>query len=103
MYLTGSKSRTVGSSFILTCVVTLSNRVMDSSVSIQWQGPSTDEEITDTTDMVVIVNEITLDPLKLAHGGDYTCTAYYTVHGEIITVSDSEIVIPISKCQIINQ
>ena len=71
---------------------------MDSSVSIQWQGPSTDEEITDTTDMVVIVNEISLDPLKLAHGGDYTCTAYYTVHGETFTASDNEAVIPISEC-----
>ena len=71
---------------------------MDSSVSIQWQGPSTDEEITDTTDMVVIVNEISLDPLKLAHGGNYTCTAYYTVHGETFTSSDKEAVIPISEC-----
>ena len=102
VYLTGSKSRIVGSSFTLTCAVTLSNRVIDSSVSILWQGPSTDEEITDTTDMVVIVNEISLDPLKLAHGGNYTCTAYYTVHGETFTSSDNEAVIPISECQIIN-
>ena len=98
MYLTGSASRRVGSSFILTCTVTFSNRVMNSSVSIQWQGPFTDEEITDTTDMVVIVNEISLDPLSLAHGGNYTCTAYYTVRGETFTVRDSEAVIPNSEC-----
>ena len=43
-------------------------------------------------------NELTLDPLTLAHGGDYTCTAVYTVGGHTTTVrSRVESVVPISE------
>ena len=82
----------VGTVYTLTCTVTLSHRVRDSSVSIQWQGPSTDDQPTvDTTDNRVITRQLSLDPLTLAHGGNYTCTAVYRVNGEdIITNSDSE-------------
>ena len=39
-----------------------------------------------------------LDPLSLADGGDYTCTASYTADGgTTVTRSDTEIVTPISK------
>ena len=46
MFLTGTISREIGVPFTLACTVTLSHRVRDSSVSIQWQGPSTDDQPT---------------------------------------------------------
>ena len=95
--MTSSISREIGVPFTLTCTVTLSHRVRDSSVSIQWQGPSTDEQPTVESvsdERVVFI----LDPLTLAHGGDYTCTAVYTVDGHTATVrSDVESVVPISE------
>ena len=96
--LVGSGSREVGSVYTLTCTVALSHRARDSSVSIQWLGPSTDEQTVDTTDNRVVTSQLSLDPLSLAHGGDYTCTASYTVDGgTTVTTSDTERVIPISK------
>ena len=89
----GSGRERVGAVYTLTCTVALSHRARDSSVSIQWQGPSTDDQPTvDSTDNRVITRQLSLDPLTLAHGGDYTCTAVYRVNEEyIITSSDSEI------------
>ena len=92
MEVKGSRRGRVGTVYTLTCTVTLSHRVRDSSVSIQWQGPSTDDQPTvDSTDNRVITRQLSLDPLTLAHGGNYTCTAVYRVNEEdIITSSDSE-------------
>ena len=92
MEVRGSGRGRVGTAYTLTCTVTLSHRVRDSSISIQWQGPSTDDQPTvDSTDNRVITRQLSLDPLTLAHGGNYTCTAVYRVNGEdIITSSDSE-------------
>ena len=96
-FVTSSNSREIGVPFTLTCTVTLSHRVRDSSVSIQWQGPSTDDQPT-VERARVIVTELILGPLTLAHGGDYTCTAVYTVGGHTTTVrSDVESVVPISE------
>ena len=100
MLLTGTISREIGVPFTLTCTVTLSQRVRDSSVSIQWQGPYTDDQPTVDrfSDNEIIVNELNLGPLTLAHGGDYTCTAVYTVDGHTATVrSRVEPVVPISE------
>ena len=100
MFLTATISREIGVHFTLTCTVTLSHRVRDSSVSIQWQGPSTDGQTTVERPLNdrVVVNELILGPLTLAHGGDYTCTAVYTVDGYTATVrSDVESVVPISE------
>ena len=94
----GSGTGEVGSVYTLTCTVTLSHRARDSSVSILWQGPSTDEQTVDTTDNREVTRQLSLDPLSLAHGGNYTCTASYSVDGgEPVTKSDVEIIIPISK------
>ena len=99
VFLTRSGSREVGFSSVLTCTVVLSHRARNNSVSIQWQGPSTDEQrngvvVHDT----VIINELTLDPLTLADGGDYYCIAHYTSGGYTATISsDVEQVIPISE------
>ena len=90
----GSGRGRVGVVYTLTCTVTLSHRARDSSVSIQWPGPSTDEQTTDdTTGNRVVTRQLSLDPLTLAHGGTYTCTAQYIVNGvEITTGSGSETV-----------
>ena len=90
----GSGRGRVGVVYTLTCTVTLSHRARNSSVSIQWQGPSTDEQTTDdTTGNRVVIRQLSLDPLTLAHGGTYTCTAKYIVNGvEITTGSGSETV-----------
>ena len=95
----GSGSGVVGSLYTLTCAVTLSDRpASGSSVSIQWQGPAdlSHSDDDDTTDNRVVVSQLALDPLTLAHGGDYTCTAEYTVNGYTTTESGMETLI-ISK------
>ena len=100
VFVTPSNPREIGVPFTLACTVTLSHRVRDSSVSIQWQGPSTDGQPTvDTeTEQQIIVNELILGPLTLAHGGNYTCTAVYTVDGHTVTVrSGVESVVPTSE------
>ena len=96
--LVGSGSMEVGSVYTLTCTVALSHRASDSSVSILWEGPSTHEQTVDTTDSRLVTRQLSLDPLSLADGGDYTCTASYTTDGgTTVTRSDTEIVTPISK------
>ena len=90
----GSGSREVGSVYTLTCTVTLSHRARDSSVSIQWRGPSTDEQTVDTSENDLLIRELSLDPLSLDRGGNYTCTALYTVDGDILGSTDVEEVIP---------
>ena len=94
--LVGSGTMEVGSVYTLTCTVALSHRASDSSVSIHWEGPSTHEQTVDTTDSRA--RQLSLDPLSLADGGNYTCTASYTTdRGTTVTRSDTEIVTPISK------
>ena len=100
VFLIGTISREIGVPFVLTCTVTLSHRVRDSSVSIQWQGPSTDDQPTvdRITEHELLTNDLILGPLTLAHGGNYTCTAVYRVNGHAATVrSDVESVVPISE------
>ena len=82
--VTGSGSGEAGSPYTLTCTVTLLHRASDSSVSIQWQGPHP-HTVTTTTDIStneVVSSQLLLDPLTLTDGGDYTCTATYTVGGK---------------------
>ena len=96
--MSGEGSGVVGTSYTLTCRVSLPSGVEPDSLDIQWLGPSTDEQTVDTTDNRVVTSQLSLDPLSLAHGGDYTCTASYTVDGgTTVTTSDTERVIPISK------
>ena len=98
MELVGSESREVGSVYTLTCTVALSHRASDSSVSILWEGPSTHEQTVATSDKDQVVSELSLDPLSLADGGDYTCTASYTTdRGTTVTRRYTEIVTPTSK------
>ena len=100
----GSGSGVVGSLYTLTCTVTLSDRpASGSSVSIQWQGPAglSHSNDDDTTDNRVVVSQLALDPLTLAHGGDYTCTAEYTVNGQTATESGNRAVSVKSKTIIV--
>ena len=95
-----SGSGVVGSLYTLTCTVTLSDRpASGSSVSIQWQGPAglSHSDDDDTTDNRVVVSQLVLDPLTLAHGGVYTFTAEYTVYGHTTTESGNRAVDVISK------
>ena len=91
----GSGSREVGSVYTLTCTVALSHRASDSSVSILWEGPSTHQQTVDTTDSRLVTRQLSLDPLSLADGGDYTCTASYDEGTP--KKSGTETVTPISK------
>ena len=79
--VTGSGSGEAGSPYTLTCTVTLLHRASDSSVSIQWQGPHPHTVTTanDISTNKVVSSQLPLDPLTLVDGGDYTCTATYTV------------------------
>ena len=79
--VTGSRVHgLVGTSYTLTCTVTLSTIIYGSSVSIQCEGPGLSHyehtKITESDD-TVIVREIKIDKLTLANEGDYTCIAYY--------------------------
>ena len=94
----GSGTGEIGSVYTLTCTVTLSHRARDSSVSILWQGPSTDEQtVIMPGDQTMIKDTLSLDPLTLAHGGSYICYASYTVCGETVSSSDVENILPISE------
>ena len=94
----GSGTGEVGSVYTLTCTVTLSHRARDSSVSILWQGPSTDEQtVIMPGDQTMVKETLSLVPLALAHGGGYICNANYTVCGETVSTSDVENIFPISE------
>ena len=68
----------VGTSYTLTCTLTLSTRVHGSLVSIQCEGPSLSPyKHNDRTDDTVIVYEVKIDKLTFADEGDYTCIALY--------------------------
>ena len=108
MDVTGSGSGEAGSPYTLTCTVTLLHRAGDSSVSIQWQGPhphtvttandiSTNATTTDMSTNETVSSQLPLNPLTLADGGDYTCTATYTVGNQNTTGSGNTTVIAISK------
>ena len=97
--VTGSGSGEAGSPYTLTCTVTLLHRASDSSVSIQWQGPRP-HTITTTTDIStneMVSSQLPLDPLTLADGGDYTCTATYTVGEKTSEGTGNATIIVISK------
>ena len=88
----------VGSVYTLTCTVTLSHRARDSSVSVLWQGPSTDKQTFIMTGDRTMVNEtLFLGLLTLAHGGRYICMTNYTVCRETVSSSDVENIFPISE------
>ena len=99
MNVTGSGSGEAGSPYTLTCTVTLLHRASDSSVSIQWQGPRphTVTAANDISTNEMVCSQLPVDPLTLADGGDYTCTATYTVGEKTSEGMGSTTIIVISK------
>ena len=79
----GSGSATVGSSYTLTCTVTLPTGVAVTP-DVQWAGPGLSGDTTGTVTESggTYTSELPLNPLSPSHGGDYTCTATYTVGGQ---------------------
>ena len=77
--VTGSRvDGLVGTSYTLTCTVTLSTRIHGSPVHIQCEGPGLSlYEHSNRTDDTVIVYEVEIDRLTLADEGEYTCIARY--------------------------
>ena len=77
--VTGSRVHgLVGTSYTLTCIVTLNTIIPGSHVSIQCEGPGlSNYEHTDRSDDTVIVYEVEIDKLTLADDGEYTCIARY--------------------------
>ena len=79
----GSGFATVGSSYTLTCTVTLPTGVAVTP-DVQWEGPGLSGDTTGTVagSGGTYTSELPLNPLSPSHGGDYTCTATYTVGGQ---------------------
>ena len=79
----GPTLATVGSSYTLTCTVTLPTGVAVTP-DVQWEGPGLSGDTTGTVPGSggTYTSELPLNPLSSSHGGDYTCTATYTVDGQ---------------------
>ena len=82
--VTTTEDLTAGSSFILNCTVTLLHGVTVVP-RIGWEGPAVASG--GVLSSVRSNGEshtrlLAVGSLALAHGGDYTCTANYTVNGE---------------------
>ena len=72
-----------GSSFTLTCIISLPAGV---SVvrDVRWQGPAVTAGSAPSTVTRLgptYTSELTINPLTPSHGGHYTCTASYAVDG----------------------
>ena len=79
----------IGSRYVLICTITLATGVTGSGVpSVEWRRPSGGS----TTGNVfsggvsggssLYISQLILDPLTLSDGGDYTCTATYSLGGQ---------------------
>ena len=85
--LSGSGSRVAGTSYTLTCRVTLPSGVnLDDTAppNIQWLGPDT-TTLTPTepsqSNSSVYVSTVRLNPLQETHSGQYICRASYSLGG----------------------
>ena len=74
-------SAVAGSSFTLTCNVTLPTGVSETPI-VQWEGPGLSTTGSVWGSGSTYTSQQTLDPLTLSQAGDYTCTATYTENGE---------------------
>ena len=78
--VSGEGSGVVGTSYTLTCTVSLPSGVEPDSLDIQWLGLPRQPRPVMTTAGVYISN-VTLNPLLSNDPGSYTCTASYTANG----------------------
>ena len=90
--VSGEGSGVTGTSYTLTCRVSLPSGVEPDSLDIQWLGLPTPQPVMISTG--VYISNVTLNPL-LPNNTGYTCTASYTINGvssrlviESICISD---------------
>ena len=67
---------------------------------VQWEGPGLSGDTTGTVTGSggTYTSELPLNPLSPSNGGDYTCTASYTVDGQTSPEGRDTIIITVSKC-----
>ena len=84
-------SNQAGSMYILKCTIILPTGVtVSDEPSVEWRRPSggsTTGNIISSAggvsgDISVYLSQLTLDPLTLYDGGDYTCIATYSLEGQ---------------------
>ena len=76
--VSGEGSGVTGTSYTLTCRVSLPSGVEPASLDIQWLGLPTPQPVMISTG--VYISNVTLNPL-LPNNNGYTCTASYTING----------------------
>ena len=76
--VSGDGSGVTGTSYTLTCRVSLPSGVEPDSLDIQWLGLPTPQPVMISTG--VYISNVTLNPL-LPNNSGYTCTASYTING----------------------
>ena len=79
--VSGEGSVVAGTSYILTCTVSLPSRVVvPDSIDIQWLGLPTPPQPVQRSPSGVYITNVILDSLPSSTTG-YTCTASYTTNG----------------------
>ena len=85
--VSSAESGQAGSRYVLNCNIYLPTGVTVSDVPIvQWRRPSATGNVVPggvSGGGSVYMSQLILDPLTLADGGDYTCTATYTLGGQV--------------------
>ena len=95
MVVSGEGSGVTGTSYTLTCRVSLPSGVEPDSLDIQWLGLPTPQPVMISTG--VYISNVTLNPL-LPNNNGYTCTANYTISGvSSLLVIESICITDISK------
>ena len=93
--VSGEGSGVTGTSYTLTCRVSLPSGVEPDSLDIQWLGLPTPQPVMISTG--VYISNVTLNPL-LPNDTGYTCTASYTINGvSSLLVIESICIADISK------
>ena len=77
--MSGEGSGVVGTSYTLTCRVSLPSGVEPDSLDIQWLGLPPTQPVMTTAG--VYIRNLTLDPLLPNGPESYTCNASYTANG----------------------
>ena len=94
-----------GSRYVLICNIAHPTGVTVSGVpSVQWRRPSGGSTTGNLVSgsVSLYVSQLIFDPLTLSDGGDYTCTATYSLGGQTSPSGmDTHRISVMSKCAII--